>query len=312
MSIFGKSDIFSGEKAENILKARQQDFGDNNNVEHKVEIESNQPVVKPDKTNKENVKPKQPNLFDDVDKGFDTVQAPANPKPQKVSLFDDDEEIKSDFAAKPKKISLFDDDDDLFKDDLFSGIDTKKFTSNLFDDVEDNSEDLFPGNVKKNEAPKIDLFCDLNGSSDASANKNILEPKTAFKPKKNLNLFEEEEEDLFGTKQTMPGTNISQDNTKTDDVKEEIVVSNRTVNADDEVDIDITKIVEDLPQRQVIGAEKLATERKATRGLFDDDLEENETEDLFKETEVKKKEDKAFGGNENLETGKGTLSKFFK
>lgn len=34
-----------------------------------------------------------------------------------------------------KKVSLFDDDDTLFEDDLFANITTKKFTSNLFDDI---------------------------------------------------------------------------------------------------------------------------------------------------------------------------------
>ncbi|XP_018568410.1 WASH complex subunit 2 [Anoplophora glabripennis] len=323
VSIFGKSDIFSGEKVGNILKSRQQDPGNSGNVDGKV----TRPTVKSEK-NSEEVKPKLPNLFDeDEDKEPATVPTLANPKPQKISLFDDEEEAKPDPASKPKKISLFDDDDDLFKDDLFSGITAKKLTSNLFDDVGESSENLFAANVNKNDTPKADLFSDLAGIEDVDKNvteqkpeakpkktldlfaaeedlfgiipkpvenvdKTVTEQENDLKPKKTLDLFSAKEEDLFGIKPSS-SEQLLRDNTEIDDITKETEGSKRTVGINDEVDKGATKTVENLPQRQVIGAEKLSSsEQKTTKGLFDESLEKDDSEDLFKQVNVKKEQEK--------------------
>lgn len=58
--------------------------------------------------------------------------------------------------VKPKIVSLFDDDDRLFEDDLFSGLNTKKFTSGLFDDSPPDT-DIFADRTPNVVNTKLDL-----------------------------------------------------------------------------------------------------------------------------------------------------------
>lgn len=59
---------------------------------------------------------------------------------RKADLFDNEEIIQT---TKPKKVSLFDEDDDLFNDDFFSNITNSRLSSKLFEDIEENCDNVF-------------------------------------------------------------------------------------------------------------------------------------------------------------------------
>lgn len=246
-------------------------------------------------------------MFDeDDDKEPATLPATVIRKPQKISLFDDEEEVKPQPVTKPKKISLFDDDDDLFKDDLFSGITTKKLTSNLFDDIGESTENLFATNVNKKDTPKVDLFGDLADAKE-EADKNVIEHKSEVNPRKKIDLFSAEE-DLFGVKPTEVSPN-----TKTDDVGTETAAPVQISGTSDEVDKSTAKPVDELAQREVIGAEKLSTEAKVIKGLFDDSPKNSDSEELFKEPEVKETQYKSsLFEDQPLESGKKSIKIYIK
>ncbi|KAG5900057.1 hypothetical protein JTB14_016031 [Gonioctena quinquepunctata] len=133
-----KFDLFGDDSEETTPEVNKRELKSKHNLfdEEDVDMEEEIQVKKGPKTSYVHDTPEVEETTDEKDKKT----------PKNISLFDDEFSSIVGIPSKNSNLSLFDDDEELFKDDLFSDITSKKFKSNLFDDLE-NSNNIFGNKI---------------------------------------------------------------------------------------------------------------------------------------------------------------------